>query len=847
MGLAARRLAKIDDYHEPAGSRIGGRFARAPGGGKLPPVPKDHTRLYRGDAQQIDQFDIGRTSEDSLLGQGIYLTDSARIAGDYQGKGAAVFKYEGKPPVARQDVIDAYLRRSARTDFNDAGKPITDTMESMVRYQHSVQVTPAALAAAKAKFKADNMQVRVNADGTARVFPPAAKGSLSVVDVPDRVLRRTLNADAPIKDEVVNAVAESVHSKHVWPEVEAQRRAAANGEDDINGNGIGEPTFRSVYGAVAGTWSAGGGMDAAAQSALRRSLMEQGYSGIKYAGGVTMGGASHTAYVLWNTQHVNQHRIAKFNEPRVPAGQPGGEAEWRTSPKAVTVVRVTKAVTKFNPNHAPAGGPDGGQFTSGVGGGGLRNDTIIDTRGWGDATETHDPVDPAAEAKPPGWPGALDNQTVRRGEASRELLLALPHGEASTPADIEAAILDMPTEHAGVFDSAGKLHTVVSGSEDHIDLGAALMPSGGSLIHNHPGGYSGLSPDDILFGIQSGLDRVTAITVEPTFGPNGTIGGWHKATYTVSGLHRVDAGERWALEDGVRSAVSATRDGLADKNKRYVEDFVSRNNDIGASPTEYAWRVLLQSDFIPREQVEFGKLGLSYTITKGPDGLPPPTTLRSRIASTKLKKGGRMTGIDDSRWFASPYEAAPVKRRRMAKDDPGCGDVSVPVPLGSGKKPRVAGRRRGRNYRIGPILKPVIESLRKSEQYVPTAILKSDLDQHLVVGWASVLTNPDGSVLVDLQDDAIDEHEMVLAAYGLMQGGRILGKQHQITDGSTGRIEEHFVLTSQAKADLGLPASVPVGWLIAARVHDEPTWQEVKDGTFQGFSIGGTAIPVPVR
>ena len=157
-----------------------------------------------------------------------------------------------------------------------------------------------------------------------------------------------------------------------------------------------------------------------------------------------------------------------------------------------------------------------------------------------------------------------------------------------------------------------------------------------------------------------------------------------------------------------------------------------------------------------------------------------------------------MTGIDDSRWFASPYEAAPVKRRRKAKDDPGCGDVSVPVPLGSGKKPRVAGRRRGRNYRIGPILKPVIESLRKSEQYVPTAILKSDLDQHLVVGWASVLTNPDGSVLVDLQDDAIDEHEMVLAAYGLMQGGRILGKQHQITDGSTGRIEEHFVLTSQA-------------------------------------------------
>jgi hypothetical protein len=31
------------------------------------------------------------------------------------------------------------------------------------------------------------------------------------------------------------------------------------------------------------------------------------------------------------------------------------------------------------------------------------------------------------------------------------------------------------------------------------------------------------------------------------------------------------------------------------------------------------------------------------------------------------------------------------------------------------------------------------------------------------------------------------------------------------------------------------------GWIIAVKVHDDETWEQVKQGRFTGFSIGGRA------
>lgn len=46
--------------------------------------------LYRGDADKIKEFEYKKTSKYCLLGQGIYLTDSLRIANTYRTKGTNV-------------------------------------------------------------------------------------------------------------------------------------------------------------------------------------------------------------------------------------------------------------------------------------------------------------------------------------------------------------------------------------------------------------------------------------------------------------------------------------------------------------------------------------------------------------------------------------------------------------------------------------------------------------------------------------------------------------------------------------------------------------------------------------
>ena len=126
-------------HGNPYHSEANGEFASADGDAPAEPPP-GYTRLYRGDAAPIDQFDLARTSVNGLLGQGIYLTDSKRIAGDYRGKGASVFQYQGKRgTVTREAVTEAYLRQSARADFGDW--PVKHVIASEVSVNLSSQVS----------------------------------------------------------------------------------------------------------------------------------------------------------------------------------------------------------------------------------------------------------------------------------------------------------------------------------------------------------------------------------------------------------------------------------------------------------------------------------------------------------------------------------------------------------------------------------------------------------------------------------------------------------------------------------------------------------------------------------
>jgi DNA adenine methylase len=77
-----------------------------------------------------------------------------------------------------------------------------------------------------------------------------------------------------------------------------------------------------------------------------------------------------------------------------------------------------------------------------------------------------------------------------------------------------------------------------------------------------------------------------------------------------------------------------------------------------------------------------------------------------------------------------------------------------------------------------------------------------------------------------------------------MQEYRNLGVMHR--ELVTGRVKilESYLAPAEFEVD---GARVKKGtWLLAVRVVDDELWQKVKAGDLSGFSIGGSAVKVPV-
>lgn len=119
-------------------------------------------------------------------------------------------------------------------------------------------------------------------------------------------------------------------------------------------------------------------------------------------------------------------------------------------------------------------------------------------------------------------------------------------------------------------------------------------------------------------------------------------------------------------------------------------------------------------------------------------------------------------------------------------------------------------------------------------------IMKSDDDKMLAFGWASVAIRVDGEVVVDWQKDIIEPDELENAAYEFVRLYREGGEMHE--RGGAAVLIESVVFTEEKMQAIGIPAgTIPVGWWIGFKVTDSDVWEKVKDGTYQMFSIEGTA------
>lgn len=127
-------------------------------------------------------------------------------------------------------------------------------------------------------------------------------------------------------------------------------------------------------------------------------------------------------------------------------------------------------------------------------------------------------------------------------------------------------------------------------------------------------------------------------------------------------------------------------------------------------------------------------------------------------------------------------------------------------------------------------------------------ILKSDDDQRLVFGWASVVTK-DGQAVTDHQGDVIEVADLEEAAHGFMVDARSGGVMHLQREGAVvkiGEVVESMVMTKAKQDALGIDLGQE-GWLITMKVHDDEVWKSVKDGTFKAFSIGGRGVRIPME
>jgi hypothetical protein len=136
-------------------------------------------------------------------------------------------------------------------------------------------------------------------------------------------------------------------------------------------------------------------------------------------------------------------------------------------------------------------------------------------------------------------------------------------------------------------------------------------------------------------------------------------------------------------------------------------------------------------------------------------------------------------------------------------------------------------------------------------------IAKTDNDQQIVFGWASVSIGKDGQLLVDRQDDVIFPEDLEHAAYDFVLNSRQGDSMHD--EVTKAHLVESVVFTREKLEKMGLQFSPDSEiakttkadsevcmWWTGFYVADTEIWKGVKEGRFKAFSIGGTAVREPI-
>lgn len=120
-------------------------------------------------------------------------------------------------------------------------------------------------------------------------------------------------------------------------------------------------------------------------------------------------------------------------------------------------------------------------------------------------------------------------------------------------------------------------------------------------------------------------------------------------------------------------------------------------------------------------------------------------------------------------------------------------------------------------------------------------IAKVDMKHRLVFGWAYISKDPDGTVIVDSQDDFVgDDWNLEKAAYDYVVKSRDGSDTHVVKGVAT--LVESMVMTKDKAKAMGLTGDVPTGWWVGMRILNDDMLAKVQSGEYTSFSIGGKGL-----
>lgn len=137
----------------------------------------------------------------------------------------------------------------------------------------------------------------------------------------------------------------------------------------------------------------------------------------------------------------------------------------------------------------------------------------------------------------------------------------------------------------------------------------------------------------------------------------------------------------------------------------------------------------------------------------------------------------------------------------------------------------------------------IFEAPEQVDKTFTVQVAKVDQEQRIFYGWAYV-SEENGKVIVDKQDDFILPADLVKAAEDFTLNGGKLGDMHDARN--VGRVVASFVTSAELCKAFGLSCEKDRrGWILGFKVDDPEVWTKIKSGAQLELSIGGKGERVP--